>query len=212
MIDLLSAGFDELLQFVTNIEPVYIYLVLFVVAFFENIIPPIPGDTFTIIGGYLAASGKLGLTTTFIAITIGTISSVMLLYYLGYRRGREFFIQRDSRFFSAKDIGRVDNWFGRFGAGTLLASRFVVGGRSAIAVGAGLSKYPAVRMTVYSYISTAVFHGVLIALAYLMKAYIGELSEGFNVYAKIILVLVGILLILWFALIIRRFRDGRKKA
>jgi len=211
MIESLSSGFTQLIALINNIDPLYIYFILYGMAFMENIVPPIPGDTFTIIGGYLAAAGTLDLAPTFLCITAGTLSSIMVVYWVGYRGGREFIQRKNYRIFSAMDLERVDGWFEKYGAGILIASRFVVGGRVAIALGAGLSKYPTVRMAVYSYISSVLFHGALIALAYLMHSYIDRLVEGFNVYSKIILAILGVLVILWIILIIRRIRHGQSK-
>jgi membrane protein DedA with SNARE-associated domain len=212
MFEFLSSGFNELLVFVDKTDPVYIYLILFGMAFVENVFPPLPGDTFTIIGGYLVSVGKLSLAMTLTSVSLGTILSVMAIYSLAYRGGRGFLVRRRMRFFNAYDIRRVQGWFNRFGAWTLLFSRFVIGGRVAIAIGAGLSKYPTVRMTLFSMISTVVFHGTLIALAFLMHAYISSLVEGFGLFSKIVLALVAALVILWIILLVRRFRNGKEKA
>lgn len=212
MLEFISSSFNELLILVERTNPVYIYLVLFGMAFLENIFPPLPGDTFTIVGGYLAAAGKISLSLTLTAVTIGTMLSVMTVYCLGYRHGREYFSRRRFRFFNAGDIRRVQRWFGRFGFWTVLFSRFVVGGRVAIAIGAGMSKYPTVRMTLFSLASTVLFHGSLIALAFLMHAYISELVIGFNIYSKIILVILVALVIIWVVFLVRRIKHGKEKA
>ncbi|MEZ5359508.1 MAG: DedA family protein [Candidatus Zixiibacteriota bacterium] len=208
----LTSGFDSMLAHIDAINPIYIYLILFGMAFLENIFPPLPGDTFTIIGGYLAAVGKLALIPTFLFITLGTISSVMAVYALGYRGGREFFERKNYRFFNADDLKRVDTLFAKYGMLTLLASRFIVGARVMVAVGAGISKYPTGRMALYSYISGALFHGVLIALAYLFNMYVDRLVDGFNLYSKIILIAVTILVILWGIVFVRRMINGKKQA
>jgi len=212
MWDFINAGFDELLLFVSNTPTGYIYLILFAVAFIENIFPPFPGDTFTIIGGYLAAMGKLNAFLTLGTVCAGTLLSVMLIYYISLRHGRAFFTRREYKIFNFDDIARVQRWFARFGAWTLVFSRFVVGGRVAIAAAAGMGGYPTGRMTLYSLISAILFHGALIGMAFAMHAYIQDLVKGFNIYGKIILVIVSVLIILWFALWIYRVRHGKKNA
>ncbi len=212
MFEFLSSGFQELLALVDKTDPQYIYLLLFLIAFTENIFPPIPGDTFTVIGGYLVAIGKLSLLPTFVFILAGTILSIMLIYGFGYRSGRDYFTRKNYRFFSVSDMDKVQGWFDRYGAGIILASRFVVGARVAIAASAGISKYPTLRMAFYSLISSALFHGVLIALAFGMRAYINRLSEGFDIYSKIILVIVAAVIIIWITFIARRYIHGKKEA
>ena len=211
MLDFITASFNELLQFVTGVEPVYIYIILFTIAFVENIFPPIPGDTFTLVGGYMAASGQLDVKIVLLCITLGTLASVMLIYYLGRKGGREFLIRKNLKIFSIKDLDNVQIWFGRYGAWTLLFSRFIVGARVAVAFAAGLSYYPPWRMALLSYISAILFHGLLVILAYIMHAYIDRLTEWFNLYNKIILAIVILLVILWLVVLIRRYRNGGKQ-
>ena len=212
MFEFLSSGFYELIDFIRGIDPAYIYLILFGMAFMENIIPPIPGDTFSIIGGYLAASGQLQLIPTFLAITIGCIASIMLVYGAGRWKGRSYFLNRDFRFFSANDVQKVSGWFASYGISVLLISRFIVGFRVALAVGAGIARVPVGRMLILSYISGAIFHGLLMALAYLLYAYIDHVREGFDIYSRIVLAAVVILIIIWLILIIRRYRNGQEKS
>ncbi len=212
MLDLISAGFDELLTFVQNVDPQYIYLILFSVAFVENIFPPFPGDTFTIIAGYMAALGKLTVFSTLAAVSFGTFVSVMLIYYVSYRLGRPFLARKKYKFFNTRDMARVRIWFGRFGAWTLVFSRFVVGGRVAIAAASGMGRYPVGRMAVFSLVSAVLFHGALIGLAFLMHAYIRDLADGFSLYSKIILAIVAVLVILWVIIWLRRIRNGKTSA
>jgi membrane protein DedA with SNARE-associated domain len=213
MSESLATAFQNLLEFVDSIPPLYAYLVLFGVAFLENLFPPFPGDTFTIIGGYLCAVGKLDLGPTFLAVILGTMLSVMGLYYLGRKLGRPFFKTRNWVFPHSSDIDRAERLFARYGILTLLFSRFVVGVRVAIAFGAGMTRYPAGKTAVYSTISAALFQGTLIALAFLLHAYVLHVKKGFDLYATIVLVVVAVILILVFAFVLRRvIRRARKRA
>jgi len=212
MIDFITAGFSDLMRVVNQIPGGYIYLFLFGIAFIENIFPPIPGDTFTIIGGYLAATGKLALIPTAALIMLGTVTSIMVVYYIGYHGGHEYLARKNFRIFSTDDLARVDRWFARHGAGTLLLSRFIVGGRVAIALGAGISKYPPERMLLFSTISSLFFHGLLIALAYGLNAYVDSIVDGFNWYNKIILAILAVVVILWLGFVVKRIWYERKKA
>lgn len=212
MIETLTSGFYGLIDFVSGVDPLYIYFILFSVAFMENIIPPIPGDTFTIIGGYLAATGQVNVVPVFFSIVLGSMASIMLIFMFGYRGGREFFIRKNYRFFGAMDIEKITNWFAKYGNGMILISRFVVGIRVAIIIVAGISKHSPTQMALFSGLSTVLFHGTLIALAFLLEASIDNLNEGFSIYSKIVLVIVTLLIILWLVLIIRRIYRARKRS
>ena len=43
---------QETVQFINTLPPSSIYLVFFLVAYVENIVPPIPGDVLVAFGGY----------------------------------------------------------------------------------------------------------------------------------------------------------------
>lgn len=212
MIEFLTAGFSDLMRTVNQIPGGYIYFFLFGIAFMENLFPPIPGDTFTIIGGYLAATGKLALIPTVAVILLGTVSSVMVVYLIGYHGGHEYLARKNFRIFSVEDLAKVDRWFARHGAGTLLVSRFIVGGRVAIALGAGISKYPPERMLLFTTISTVVFQGLLVGLAYILHASVDSLVDGFNWYNKIILAVLAVVVILWLGFVVKRVWHERKSA
>lgn len=211
MWEVIGEGFNEVLAFVQGVDPRLIYLILFSAAFIENLFPPFPGDTFTIVAGYLAAVGKLGAIATLASVSIGTLLSVMLIYYVSYQHGRPYFARKRFKFFSTRDMARVRLWFARFGVWTLIFSRFIVGARVGIAIAAGVGRYPAGRMALFTFLSAVLFHGTLIGLAFFMHAYIQNLAKGFNIYSKIILVIVGILVILWLVVWIRRIRHGKEK-
>lgn len=212
MIEFITAGFSELTRIVNQVPGAYIYLFLFGIAFLENIFPPIPGDTFTIVGGYLAATGKLALIPTVAVILLGTVSSIMVVYFIGYHGGHEYLARKNFRLFSTADLARVDRWFSRHGAGTLLVSRFIVGGRVAIALGAGISKYPPGRMLLFSTVSSIVFHGLLVGSAYILHASVDSLVNGFNWYNKILLAALIAVVILWLGFVIKRVWHERKNA
>ncbi len=211
MLDLISAGFDKLLIFTDNLSPLHIYLFLLLMAFLENVFPPVPGDTCTIAAGYLAATGKLELFATLAVISLGTISSVMLVYIIGWYNGRAFLSRHPSIWFRQRDLKRVDSLFASYGDAVMLLSRFIVGIRVAIAVAAGVGKYPPGRMLFYTVLSTLAFHGLLIGIAYLLYHSISGVVTGVSIYSKIILALAAILVILWVILIMRRFMYERKK-
>jgi membrane protein DedA with SNARE-associated domain len=182
------------------------------VAFVENILPPIPGDTFTLVGGYLAATGYLELSWVFVSVVIGTLGSVMLVYWFGYHGGRYLYSRKIARLLELEHISKVEVWFERNGTLTLLVSRFVVGARVAIAVAGGMARFSPWRTLLFSTLSAAVFHGLLLVLSLFLARYIDEVVEGFKLYNEIVLAAVVIIVILWAIVFIRRKRRGRSNA
>jgi len=165
--------------------PIWIYLVLFLSSFIENIFPPYPGDFVTITGGALAAAGRLNIFAVFVLAYAGGIMSVMVLYYLGKRHGRSFFIRKNYRYLSADDVRRMENWFERRGALLLLFNRFIVGARAVVALVAGISRYRVGGMFLYTSISFWMFNGLLLFSSYVFVVNFETITQYYKMYEKI---------------------------
>ncbi len=155
----------EFLDSIFSYGTFWVYLVLFAACFIENLFPPFPGDSFVIAAGGLVALQRLDLSLTAVTIMSAGVSSVMLLYYFGLTYGRRYFEEKDYKYFSVKDIELMEIRLLKWGALVLVISRFLVGIRSAVAVAAGVGRYPALNMFFYSTISYFLFTFVLMYLA-----------------------------------------------
>ncbi|MCB2201771.1 DedA family protein [bacterium] len=164
----MTESFDQIhhyIDYLFTYGPFWVYLTLFVACFVENIFPPFPGDTFIFVSGALVAFGRLDLVVVMTLVNVGGMGSVMLLYYLGRKHGRDFFIRKNYRYFSADDVHRMSDRLARHGAWILIFSRFVVGLRTALALAAGIGRYPAGRTLVFSLISYLMFTSLLVYLS-----------------------------------------------
>ena len=92
---------SEYLDYLFAYGAFWVYLIIFAACFIENIFPPFPGDSFIVAAGGLVALGRLDLVGTFLTIVTGGVASVMVLYALGKRYGREYFIRRNFKYFSS---------------------------------------------------------------------------------------------------------------
>ncbi|HKK20812.1 MAG TPA: DedA family protein [candidate division Zixibacteria bacterium] len=191
---------NHLLDLIFTYGPVWVYAVIFVACFIENIFPPFPGDSFIVAAGGLAAVHRLNFVFAFSLVVAGGLASVMVIYGIGRRFGRDFFLEKNYKVFSADDIHRAENAFDKYGAPILIFSRFVVGFRSALTLVAGISDYKAGRMLLYSLISYMLFTGLVMYLAAKLVENLHGIVEYFETYNKIawpILILIVLLLILY---------------
>ncbi|MEW5993657.1 MAG: DedA family protein [Candidatus Zixiibacteriota bacterium] len=187
----------------------WVYLVIVGACFIENILPPFPGDSFILAAGGLVAVSRLDFYLTFVLIVAAGVSSVMVMYVVGRRYGRSYFLRKDFKYFSAADILKVENYLNRWGGLILVCSRFIVGFRSAIAVGAGIGWYNARKMLLYSVMSYLLFAGLLMYLAMAVVDHYDLIAHTLSTYHKVLWPLVIALLILYIA---RRYRRLKKKA
>ncbi len=190
MSDLINSFIDRVL----DSHQMFLYLILFLSAIVENLFPPIPGDTITVLGAFLVGRGKLDFTAVYLLTTAGSVIGFMALYYLGRFLGREYFTNRDYRFFSAESIARGESWFGRYGHFVVLINRFLPGVRSVISIVSGISKLPLLKVLLFSLISAALWNYIWIQAGFTLgtnwhtvRDRAGELFSRYNIAATIIM-------------------------
>ncbi|MFZ5981815.1 MAG: DedA family protein [Candidatus Zixiibacteriota bacterium] len=202
------AQINEYLDYVFRYGTIWVYLLLFVACFIENFFPPFPGDSFILAAGVLAALSRINPFLVYVLVISGGMLSVMLLYYFGRRYGYDFFVRKNYKYFSAADVVRVETKLQKYGAFILVASRFIVGFRTALAIGAGIGRYQAVKMFVYSLISYLVFGGMLMYIAFQLVENIEKIDYYVRTYNRIVW---PVLLVLVMVFVVNRYRNYKKK-
>lgn len=192
------AQINEYLDVLFTYGPVWVYLIIALACFIENIVPPFPGDSFIVAGGGLVAASRLDPLLTLISIVGGGMLSVMVWFWVARRYGRDFFIKRNFRFFSAADIDAMEERFARSGGWLLVASRFIVGMRVVLIISAGIGNYSTARMVLYSGISYLLFGGCLMYLGYTLIEHVERIDYYFRTYSYIAWPIV-VAIILFFA-------------
>ncbi len=145
-----------------------IYLFLFVIAFIEYILPPIPGDTIMVFGAYLIGIGKLDLLTVYVLITLGSMGGFLVSFFVGKHYGRWFFLKKNYRFFPREMILKTEKWFQRYGVGLIAANRFLSGARSVISLIAGISNMKVFATTLAALFSSIIWNAILISAGYFL--------------------------------------------
>jgi len=204
-----SGWLDQLFAYGTF----WVYIIIFLACFIENIVPPFPGDTFIVAAGGLSALGRLEYAGSFISVVCGGMASVMLVHYWGRRYGRDYFLKKNFKYFSVADIERVESLLQKWGGMLLLGSRFVVGFRSALALGTGIGRYSSVRTFFYSSISYLIFTSLLMYMAAVFVDNADKIGELFGTYDKIIypLIIIGVLWFVAWRFVSRRAKKSQRK-
>ncbi len=174
--------------------PLVVYLVLFAACFIENIFPPFPGDTFIAAAGALVAADRLNFLLSLVVMVSGGMASVMVLYFLGRNYGRDYFIRKNFKYFSALDVVRMETRLQKWGALVILVSRFVIGIRTALAVASGVARYDTTKMVLFSSVSYLAFTGLIMYLAASVVRNFDEIEQLFATYTRILwpIVVTGI--------------------
>ena len=164
----------------------------------ENLFPPIPSELVLPLAGFLAAQGRLSLSLTIIAATVGSVLGALILYEAGRRLGvrRIRAIVGRLPLMQVEDVDRAVDWFGRHGQKAVLLGRCLPVVRSLISVPAGVAHMPRWRFTLLTGLGSLVWNSVFIGGGYALGAQFDRVEEyssylDLAVYAAIA-VLIGL--------------------
>lgn len=106
----------------------------------ENIVPPLPADTFVLFGAFLAARGRADLWLVWAATWLANVTSAMVVYWLARRFGQTFFDTRVGRLIlHPGQLEGVGRFYARWGEVAIFFSRFLPGFRAVVPVFAGVA-------------------------------------------------------------------------
>lgn len=162
----------------------------------ENLFPPIPSELVLPLAGFLAAQGRLSLTLTIIAATVGSVVGALVLYeagrQLGVRRIRA--IVGRLPLMQVEDVDRAEEWFARHGQKAVLLGRCLPVVRSLISVPAGVARMPRWRFVLLTGLGSLVWNATFVGGGYALGAQFDRVEEysgylNLAVYAAIVVLL-----------------------
>lgn len=199
---------DEILNLISSHSPLWIYGFVLVAMVVENFFPPFPGDLAVFICGVYAAGGHISWGTVYALSVLGTIISVMVIYYISRSTGRKILLSRKMRWLGIRKLDKVEHWFDRWGDRAILMSRWLTGIRALLAVMAGIGRLNAGKMAFYSLISAITFNFALLFLALRLRKDWNKIEGILATYNTIILAAV---LIVASIVLIRLIRKRKQK-
>ena len=195
----------------------WFYLILFASCLAENLFPPYPGDTVILLAGYLAGSGQILISGSLMCSVAGSLTGAVILFALGSSKGRALFGENRFRFLSPERLDRVESLFRKHGRKIVLASRFLPGIRSLVAVTAGIGGVPTRLFVLFSLISILVWNGLLLFAGLQLGQNWTAVVRWFRIYNWIVILAVLLAALLWYlrrrgSLRFRRNRNDGKEA
>ena len=154
---------DLLLVWIRDASPYLLYAALGVGAAVENIFPPIPADTFVLLGGFLAARGSASDGVVFLVTWTSNVFSALVVYTAAYRYGDSFFQTRLGRYLlDPKQVGVVRRFYRRWGVAAIFYTRFLPGLRSVTPVFAGLIRQHPLSVAFPLLLASGIWYGALV--------------------------------------------------
>jgi membrane protein DedA with SNARE-associated domain len=127
----------------------------------------VPGETVVIVGGVVAGQGHIDLVLLLALAWACALAGDVTSYLLGRRLGRRFLLKHGWRVrITEERLLRIEAFFGRYGAATVLIGRFVGLVRPVAPFLAGASKYPPGRFVALAALGTGLWSAAFVSLGY----------------------------------------------
>lgn len=195
---------QTIVEWIGAFPPIGIYLIFTIIAYLENVLPPVPGDVLLAFSGYLAADGLLSLPLVWILTVLASVVGFMNMYWIGYKLGGQIDEKKDDhillKFINYRYFRKGKIWMYKYGQWVIFGNRFLAGTRSVISLTAGMSHLKVSFTILNSFISSALWNAALLLMGWLIRDNWPVIGEYLSAYGKIILIGIGMLLlarILW---------------
>ena len=139
MLEFATQAFDWLKDFSSS--PSF-YVIIFVIAILDSVLPIVPSETLVIIGGVSAGLGNLWVPIVIVVAASGAFIGDNMSYLIG-REASDWVMRRQTR--TEKGAARMTKIVEQVherGGLLLITARFIPGGRTALTLSCGVTRQP----------------------------------------------------------------------
>lgn len=182
--------FSDFFTWMQGLSAVWAYVTLLVIAYGENVAPPIPGDLVVVFGGYLAGTGKLHLGIVILLATVGGALGFMTVFALGYWFGQAVLDSDRFRWLPRDGVEKARRWLHQYGYGVIAANRFLSGARSVISLTAGMAQMGPWQSFLWCTVSALTWTGLISYAGYAVGDNWEVVGEYLQAYGRVVLALL----------------------
>lgn len=176
---------QDILAYISALDPAVIYLVLFFFAFIENIFPPSPSDVVLVIGATLIANTPIGFLPILTVTSIGSAVGFIVMYFIGEFLGEKLIRKGKLKFLNQDSLNKTDVWFSKYGYKLILINRFIPGTRAVISFFCGVHRLKPAKTFFYAALSSFVWNAILISLGAFLGNNIDLIDKYLAAYSNI---------------------------
>ncbi len=194
----MTEAVHDFIVWLRSLPPGGIYVVLLVVAYGENLVPPIWGDTVIVLCGSLVGLGVLDFGPTVALSALGGSLGFLTVFAVGRRLGSAIHDPHHLRWIPRAPLDRVGRWLGRWGYGVVAVNRFLSGGRAVIGLLAGASPLRWGPTALWATVSAVAWSLLLVWGGSVLGSEWERVLEWLKTYGRIVtalLVLAGVLVL-----------------
>lgn len=192
---------DRLLDLLDVVPVEVLYVVIGAGAAVENVFPPIPSDTFVLLGGVLADRGYLAWRVVLAVAWLANLTLGVGVYLAGRRYGRSIFDTRWGQWLlRPHQLNQMAAFYERHGGLTILLSRFFPVFRVLVPAFAGISRLGFWRTVTPLAVATGVWYTILVWAGIAASRNVPRLvrwAEAANVWLVGAAALIAALVAVW---------------
>lgn len=190
-----------------------LYLLLALGAAVENIFPPVPSDTFVLLGAILADRGVLDPWLVLAVAWGGNVAVALTVYAMARKYGRDIFQTRWGHWLlRPHQLDRLAGFYLRYGLLAIFASRFLPGFRVFVPAFAGISRLGFWSTAIPLGVASGIWYGVLVLAGQLasrnLPKLIGVFGTANNWLLLVAMVAVVGLVVWWWRTRRAKRKDG----
>lgn len=193
----------SLLRELLQLPAALIYLIIAAGAAVENVVPPIPADTFVLLGAFLAAAGRANPWIVFLLTWFCNVAAALGVYALAWRFGESFFQTRVGHFLlNPRQLHQIGGFYDRWGVGAIFVSRFLPAFRAMVPVFAGVTRASPWKVAPPLAVASALWYGTLVWLGAYAGRNFSAILHFFERASTILGLVAGVLLLgfaVWWA-------------
>ncbi len=203
---------QAVLDFLLGLPEVAAYALIAAGSTLENLFPPVPSDTFVVLGGVLADRGSLEPIPVLVTAWLANVTGAMFVFSVARRRGPEFFASRwGRRLLRPHQFDRVSSFYERHGLWAIFFSRFLPVLRVVIPTFAGFTGLGVVRTLIPIATASLLWNGLMVGAGVFASRNVARLLEilgRVNAWLIILAVLLLAGIVYWW---IRSRRGGEEQ-
>lgn len=186
---------EHLLKKLLQLPILIIYLIIGTGAAVENFVPPIPADTFVLLGAFLAAGGHGNLWAVFFITWLSNIASAGLVYFLANRYGQKFFDKKIGRLLiNKRQMKQIGKFYDKWGIPAIFMSRFLPTFRAMVPVFAGVTHVPFFKVFAPVALASAAWYGFVVYVGSIAGRNWDVVMRFFNRFSTVLLIVACVLL------------------
>lgn len=204
----MSEYFLDFVEWLRVLAPFWTYAVLLLIAYGENVIPPIPGDLAIVFAGYLVGIGHLNFFLVVLLCTIGGALGFMTMFFVGRKLGDAALDPNRLRWLPKQRIYRARLWLLKWGYALVGANRFLSGLRSVISLTVGAAMMNVWKTAAFATFSAFVWTALIVYLGSVVGENLDLVAALFRGYGRIVLgaILLAVVLRFVYWLLVQRPR------